>query len=117
MALALFAVVWLQMALAPCLMAHEALADGDLPCPHCPPADEAPCHEAAVTRCDYIGDYDHEGRLSLGDDDVRTSWVAVPELATSVAALTGFASDLAHDDRAPSPLQPPLRHRHCVYLI
>lgn len=35
-AFGLFVAVWLNLALAPCAMAYEALQDHD--CPHCPPA-------------------------------------------------------------------------------
>jgi|GEM_PF-1116382 len=47
--LALFALVWLSMVAAPCVMAMQVEQAGGHDCPHCPPP---PCHEVAPDDCD-----------------------------------------------------------------
>ncbi len=116
-ALALFVVVWLNMALAPCLMAQEIGAETTVPCPHCPPADDPPCHEPAPTRCGYIDDYDHDGRIALAEDTPRVAWFVVDDLPEPAAGPPLRAGVPAPDARATEPPQPPSRHRYCVYLI
>lgn len=48
--LALFALVWLSVVIAPCAMAMQLQAEvPEHQCPHCPPK---PCHEVAPDQCD-----------------------------------------------------------------
>lgn len=48
--LALFALVWLSIVVAPCAMAMQAnIPAPEHDCPHCPPQ---PCHETAPQDCD-----------------------------------------------------------------
>jgi hypothetical protein len=109
---ALFVVVWLNMALQPCLMAAEPLAPSQHDCPHCPqPADH--CDDGAG-RCGFIDDFDYDGRSP-----------ASPELLVGLVASPAFRFDSMPDTGAPAcrdarhalPRAGPLIHvRNCVYL-
>jgi hypothetical protein len=60
LAASLFLAVWASMAIAPCLMAAEAIIGGD--CPHCPEP-PPPCHDpGGAGVCTYVDGYDFDGR-------------------------------------------------------
>jgi len=110
---ALFVVVWLNMALQPCLMAAEPLLPDQQQrdCPHCPePADH--CDEDA-DRCDFVGGFDYDGRQNQP-----------PELPAGLTAVHTVCEWSTPDVGAPvfrasSVLPragPPLHVRNCVYL-
>lgn len=112
----MFVVVWLNMALQPCLMAagpalpasHE---HGD--CPHCP--QDAHHGQGDGGRCAYIEDFDFDGRApQLPDDTVSMAAVTapdwqLPELRAETAPAATRTSALVRDG-------PRLHLRHCVFL-
>lgn len=109
----LFVAVWASMAVAPCLMAAEALAGGD--CPHCPEP-PPPCHEPdGAGSCSYIEGYDFDGR-SPAAPKVEVELVALPPLALAAVALPvvrqGPETYLVR--APPDPGGPRLHLRHCV---
>lgn len=109
----MFLAVWASMAVAPCLMAAEALLDGD--CPHCPEP-PPPCHEpGGEGSCTYLDGYDFDGR-SPAAPKVEVELVAVtgPEAAT-LAPLPAARATAPPAIRAPpDPHGPRLHLRHCV---
>ena len=113
LAASLFLAVWASMAVAPCLMAAEALAGGD--CPHCPDP-PPPCHEPdGAGGCSYIEGYDFDGRSPVAPK-VEVELVALPPLAlASVALPVVQQGPEAYLVRAPpDPGGPRLHLRHCV---
>jgi hypothetical protein len=115
LAASLFLAVWASMALAPCLMAAEAVIGED--CPHCP-GPPPPCHEdGAGTNCAYLDGYDFDGRVP-GVPKVEIELVAVPPLALAAAELPpGPALPCAREARAPpEPSGPRLHLRNCVLI-
>lgn len=112
-AASLFLAVWASMAIAPCLMAAEAVLDGD--CPHCPDP-PPPCHEpGGEGSCTYLDGYDFDGRSPTA-----------PKVDVELVALTGPATDTMAPQPAaravappavrapPDPGGPRLHLRHCV---
>lgn len=113
LAASLFLAVWASMAIAPCLMAAEALADGD--CPHCPEP-PPPCHEpGGAGSCSYIEGYDFDGR-SPAVPKIEVELVAVLPMALAATALPECTEPPATlGARAPpDPGGPRLHLRHCV---
>jgi hypothetical protein len=108
----LFLVVWGGMAVAPCLMAAEAVAGED--CPHCP--DVPPCHDDGSASCTYVDGYDFDGRdPSTGVRDVRLA--VLPVSAEPVAAVgQGLPAPPVDHVPPPDPGGPRLHLRHCVLL-
>lgn len=109
----LFLAVWASMAIAPCLMAAEAIVGGD--CPHCPEP-PPPCHdpgEAGV--CTYVDGYDFDGRTAAMPR-VDVELVALPALDLVAAALpSGQRAAIPRAARAPPyPSGPRLHLRNCV---
>jgi hypothetical protein len=111
----MFVVVWLNMALQPCLMAagpalpapHE---HGD--CPHCP--EDAHHGQAGGGRCAYIEDFDFDGRAPQLPDTLSMVAVTAPDwqlpaLPTGAAPAAPQISALVRDG-------PRLHLRHCVFL-
>lgn len=110
---ALFVVVWLHMALQPCLMAAEPLLPEQQQhdCPHCPqPASH--CDEDAG-RCGYIDGFDYDGREHQ-----------TPELPIGLAARPAVFEWSIQENAPPVPrvssvlprAGPRLHLRNCVYL-
>ena len=113
LAASLFLVVWGGMAVAPCLMAAEAIAGED--CPHCPDP-PPPCHDGGGASCTYVGDYDFDGRdPSAGLKDLR---LAVLPVSSEPVALPGSAPPgcLPVPVAPPDPGGPRLHLKHCVLL-
>ena len=113
LAASMFLAVWASMAVAPCLMAAEALAGGD--CPHCPEP-PPPCHDpAGTTACTYVDGYDFDGRTPAVPK-VEVDLVAMPALDLATAALPlPRAPQGSRAARAPPhPGGPRLHLRHCV---
>ncbi|MGD9387261.1 MAG: hypothetical protein PVI87_03455 [Gammaproteobacteria bacterium] len=109
----LFLAVWANMAVAPCLMAAEALLGGD--CPHCPEP-PPPCHEPeGAGSCSYIDGYDFDGR-SPAVPKVDLQLVALPasgyEPAVLPAARQAPPRQLVR--APPDPGGPRLHLRNCV---
>jgi hypothetical protein len=112
-AASLFLVVWASMAIAPCLMAAEALADAD--CPHCPEP-PPPCHEPdGAGSCSYIEGYDFDGRSPVVPK-VEVELVAVLPLALAATALPDFTAQplTLGATVPPDPGGPRIHLRHCV---
>jgi hypothetical protein len=110
-----FLVVWLNMALQPCLMAAAPLvgeAMGD--CPHCPePATH--CDDVSASRCTWVDGYDYDGRQASADPE-PTAGVLLP--------VAGLAFEPRFSARPLMPRPPPeppppniaLHLVHCVQL-
>ena len=117
-AVVLFATVWLNMALQPCLMAAEPLLPEqhhESGCPHCPPAKDSHCGDVDEARCAYVDGFDFDGRsaadLSAGIDLAPCMKMAgVIKLQPDRAAIAGIYDD------GPPPTGPPLFVRHCSFL-
>lgn len=109
----LFLAVWASMAIAPCLMAAEAIVgDG---CPHCPEP-PPPCHDpGGAEACTYVDGYDFDGRVPTAP---KVDVELVPALPVALAAVElPIASGLAHSLEArapPDPCGPRLHLRNCV---
>lgn len=116
LAASVFMVVWLSMALAPCLMAlgatPAAAAEGCAHCPDAPP----PCHDDGATTCTYVDGYHYDGRdMSVALKDVR---LAVIPVAMEPAAAEP-AGRFAEPDAFPAPPDPggPRLHlKNCILL-
>jgi hypothetical protein len=113
LAASLFLAVWASMAIAPCLMAAEAIMGGD--CPHCPDP-PPPCHEnGAATGCSFVDGYDFDGRTP-GLPRLELQLVALPASELDTVALphgSGIAG--AFLARAPPHASGPRLHlRNCV---
>lgn len=113
LAASLFLAVWASMAIAPCLMAAEAIIGSD--CPHCPePA--PPCHDPGnAGTCTYVDGYDFDGRTQAMPK-VDVELVALPVLDLAAAALpSGQGAAVPRAARAPPyPSGPRLHLRNCV---
>lgn len=115
LAASLFLAVWASMAIAPCLMAAEAIAGGD--CPHCPEP-PPPCHDpGGAGVCSYVDGYDFDGRTPLAPK-VDVEFVLAPPLVLAAEALPAATAWVAsREDRPPpGPCGPRLHLRHCVQL-
>ena len=112
LAASLFLVVWGSMAVAPCLMAAEAVAGED--CPHCP--DVPPCHESTDTACTYVDGYDFDGRdPSPGFKDPRLTALAVSAEPVTLPG-SGALVPVVGNPRPPDPSGPRIHLRNCVLL-
>lgn len=113
LAASLFLAVWGSMAIAPCLMAAEAIMDGD--CPHCPQP-PPPCHEeGAGGTCTFVEGYDFDGRTAAMPK-VEVELVLAPPF-DRVAATPPAARGVPASCRArapPDPSGPRLHLRNCV---
>jgi len=120
---ALLAVVWLNMAVAPCAMAFES-ADHD--CPHCPPAEEhamaghhghgeveRSCATMQSQCCDLA-----EATVDTRNDNSRNSPDVVYISAPVVANLSPAPPRItvAADPPDPPPASRRLHALNCVYL-
>ena len=97
--ISVFLVVWLNMALQPCLMAAAPLTGhADHDCPHCPePASH--CDEGSKARCTWVDGYDFDGRHSAADAfgaDDRISIVPFVYPAPAVPHRRGHVQQVAH---------------------
>lgn len=118
-AVALFAVVWLNMALQPCLMAAEPLLpeqhqDGG--CPHCPPASERHCGEVDETRCAYVDGFDFDGRQPADSSAGLDVAHVCMTVGLAVDLPSGPPSGAGFYDVGPPPTGPPLFVRNCSFL-
>jgi hypothetical protein len=112
LAASLFLAVWASMAIAPCLMAAEAIVGSH--CPHCPEP-PPPCHdpgEAGV--CTYVDGYDFDGRVpAMPKVDIEL--VALPGLAEIAVTTALEARPVSYFARPPpQPSGPRLHLRYCV---
>jgi len=113
LAASLFLAVWASMAIAPCLMAAEAIIGSD--CPHCPEP-PPPCHDPGnAGTCTYVDGYDFDGRTQAMPK-VDVELVALPVLDLAAAALpSGQGAAVPRAARAPPyPSGPRLHLRNCV---
>jgi hypothetical protein len=111
LAATLFVAVWASMAVAPCLMAAEALVAGD--CPHCP--EPPPCHDdGGAGGCTWLDGYDFDGRQpSLPRVDIQL--VALPVAVAADLPERAFTTRVSAAPRAsPDPVGPRLHLRNCV---
>lgn len=109
----LFLAVWASMAIAPCLMAAEAMVGGD--CPHCPEP-PPPCHDpGGAGACTYLDGYDFDGRVQAMPR-VDVELIALPAFDLVAAALPfGKGVAMPRTARAPPyPSGPRLHLRNCV---
>ena len=125
--LALFAMVWLNLALQPCVMAIESTAGHDGGCPHCPPAEHHQMHGSHETTampcagsadCGDLDDFHYDGRDTAPKFDPAPDHDAA--LPAPTDAFTGITV-LRPRSRAPPPdhdgaAAPPLHLLHCVFL-
>lgn len=115
LAASMFLAVWASMAIAPCLMAAEAIVGED--CPHCPDP-PPPCHDpGGSSACTYVDGYDFDGR-SLSMPKVDVEWVLAPPLESADAVVPGRrATAVFPAVRAPpDPGGPRLHLRYCVLI-
>ena len=135
-----FVVVWLSLALQPCVMALESGGHGD--CPHCPPKvaqshaghdmamHEMSTHEmaghdmatmampcAATGDCDSLDDFNYDGRTAEAKADKVESTLTIlpPALDLQQAALPWRARSTRDTDHL-SGAAPPLHVLNCVFL-
>ncbi len=110
-----FMVVWLNMALQPCLMAAAPMtgeAMGD--CPHCPEP-ITHCDDASASRCTWVDAYDYDGRQASFDPDPAADIL----LPIAYSAIEPPVSDRQIAPRPPPEPPPPgvpLHLVHCVQL-
>jgi hypothetical protein len=113
LAASMFLAVWASMAIAPCLMAAEAIVGSD--CPHCPEP-PPPCHDAGDHgACSYVDGYDFDGRTpAMPKVDVEL--VLAPPMALLAVALPAERhAPGAWTARAPPESHGPRLHlRNCV---
>lgn len=115
LAASLFLAVWASMAIAPCLMAAEAILGND--CPHCPEP-PPPCHDpGGVGVCTYVDGYDFDGRTPVAPKvDVELA-LAPPVVLAAMALPCGPGVPASGEVRAPpDPGGPRLHLRNCVLL-
>lgn len=113
LAATLFLAVWASMAIAPCLMAAEAIVGGD--CPHCPQP-PPPCHDPGTAgACTFVDGYDFDGRTQAMPR-VDVELVALPALEVVIQALPaeGSATSRRVARVPPDPGGPRLHLRNCV---
>ena len=113
LAASLFLAVWGSMAIAPCLMAAEAIMDGD--CPHCPQP-PPPCHdEGAGSPCTFVDGYDFDGRTAAMPK-VEVELVLAPpfELAAAMLPVARNVPASCQARAPPDPSGPRLHLRNCV---
>ena len=128
-AFGLFVAVWLNLALAPCAMAYEALQDHD--CPNCPPVEshghhdmhdghdatvEMPCADG-LSDCMIDGDVIHDarpGQLKAGDDcpTIIVHVACEPRVRAPVITAIAVPRYAAIHPGAP----PPIHLLNCVFL-
>ncbi len=121
--LALFATVWLSMALQPCVMAMdigdpEALSAHRADCPHCFEDTSAAghCDESAQSHCTYIDGFDYDGRgSSLHQPDFNGTVVGLLPAPIQVRL---FPQQVKLPPSAYAPTAPTVRLniRYCVFL-
>ena len=117
--LSAFVLVWLNMALQPCVMAMGSEPEPD--CAHCPPAhsqEAPPCDVEVAPGCDYDSELNFDARtIRLEPNDAPTE---LPAAITSTALEWPEASGIACPRPRPptlaDPSGPPLNIRFCVYL-
>lgn len=109
----LFLAVWASMAIAPCLMAAEAIVGGD--CPHCPEP-PPPCHDpGGAGVCTYVDGYDFDGRTAaMPRVDVELVALPAGELAIVSPPPVRRASASCANHVPPDPGGPRLHLRNCV---
>ena len=109
----LFLTVWASMAIAPCLMAAEAIVGGD--CPHCPEP-PPPCHDpGGAGTCTYLDGYDFDGRTAaMPRVDVELVALPASELAIVSPPPARRASVSCATHVPPDPGGPRLHLRNCV---
>ena len=115
LAASLFLAVWASMAIAPCLMAAEAVLGGD--CPHCPEP-PPPCHDpGGAGVCTYVDGYDFDGRTPAAPK-VDVELVFAPPLAMAAVALPLPAGPPVRGETRPPPDPggPRLHLRNCVLI-
>lgn len=116
--LTLLAVVWLNMALQPCLMAAEPLLPDqhhDAGCPHCPPATDRHCGNDDGGRCAFIDSIDFDGRQS-GSPDLSHAWAPPPVLPVQTFLPTKSGEGVPAHPRPPTASGPPIFLRNCSFL-
>jgi hypothetical protein len=113
LAASMFLAVWASMAIAPCLMAAEAIIGGD--CPHCPEP-PPPCHDpGGAGVCTYVDGYDFDGRVPAAPK-IDVELVLAPPLELIAVSLPVQRSTfMGLAARAPPhPCGPRLHLRNCV---
>lgn len=115
LAASLFLAVWASMAIAPCLMAAEAIVGGD--CPHCPEP-PPPCHDpGGAGVCTYVDGYDFDGRTPAAPKIDIELVMAPPLELTAVSLPVQPRTFMGLATRAPpGPCGPRLHLRNCVLL-
>lgn len=114
LAASLFLAVWISMAIAPCLMAAEAIVGSD--CPHCP--EPPPCHDpGGAGVCTYVDGYDFDGRPPVAPK-VDVELVLAPPLELMAVSVPDRRGEFpAWQVRAPpDPGGPRLHLRKGVQL-
>lgn len=113
LAASLFLAVWASMAIAPCLMAAEAIIGGD--CPHCPEP-PPPCHDpGGAGVCTYVDGYDFDGRTPATPRvDVELTLAPPLDLAAAAVPPARIAPASWFARAPPEPHGPRLHLRNCV---
>lgn len=123
--LAAFAVVWLNFALQPCVMALES--DHEHECPHCPPAvmQHHEGHDMAAMKapCDGSGDCGEPGEFNYDgrkldfefDSTVQLLFVLPGAPPDAINAVAG-ARDRAVRREIRAGASPPLHLLNCTFL-
>ncbi len=110
-----FLVVWLNMALQPCLMAAEPMTGhGDHDCPHCPDV-VTHCDEESTARCAWVDAYDYDGRQGSADPSASGAWLAPALVSAPEPAWSGRPAPPRPPPQPPPP-DAPLHLIHCIQL-
>lgn len=123
--LALFAVVWVSMAIQPCAM---AMGD-DSDCPHCPPAMVGEHHDGQMSSgampcmdggdCDNFDQFNYDGRSAKLKFEPALVDLFVGAVSLSDLMPANRRDEflpLTFDDGAGPGIPPPLNVLYCVYL-
>jgi hypothetical protein len=117
--LSLLGVVWLNMAVQPCLMAAEPLLPEqhhESGCPHCPPM-ERHCGDQDSGGCTYFDAIDFDGRPAPVPnlDDIKLTVAAPAPIAPGPLSRADHRLK-GPDEFPPPPTGPPLFVRNCSFL-
>jgi hypothetical protein len=109
-----FFVVWLNMALQPCLMAAAPLiGEADPDCPHCPEP-VSHCDDASA-RCTWVDAYDYDGRQGAADPYGDGVWLS-PVLNPAAEPRVSAKAAPPRPPPEPPPSDTPLHLVYCVQL-
>lgn len=116
--LTLLSLVWINMALQPCLMAAEPLLPEqhhESGCPHCPPMPERHCGGEDTARCAYFDSIDFDGRQAATPDVPDLQPAATPAVC-NVLIRRAPERHVGEAGGPPPETGPPIFLRDCRFL-